>query len=267
MFSYNYSIINDTENSLLNTDTLTESINNSTISQTVDNISTEGDTIIIFFQSSLTTEEQSTLTGIVNGHDGAPNPETPELEIDDDGRQIQKLAATYKGWRYLAHPIEITTSKLDGLFSKDWQMNHRSCVKVKFFDANGTELTGNTQTELDNNCTRTEVTFQPSYDYDIIGGNVHQDISPTVDIRLWVIAGATDLRDLPGTITEFIGGLNLKYINEGDHIETDGRASARLNLTSEGVPVPTNKMQYIIEHPTGHQHGLMIVFEYFRAVV
>ena len=38
-------------------------------------------------------------------------------EIDDDGRQIVKAATTYKGWRYLAHVIEIETSKLNGCFS------------------------------------------------------------------------------------------------------------------------------------------------------
>lgn len=265
MFSYNYSIINDTENSLLNSDTLTQSINDSTISQNVDNITTNGDVLTINFQSSLTTAEETTLTSVINNHDGIANSETPELEIDDDGRQIHKTAATYRGWRYLAHPIEITTSKLGSLFSKDWQGNDRNNIDLKFYDSNDVELVAGTQIELDNNCVKTEITFAPSYDYDIIGGNVHQNLTPTENIRLWVIAGAVDLKHLPGTVTEFIGGLNMKFINPGDHIETDGRASARLNYTTEGLPVPTNKMQYIIDHPVGHQHDIMIVVEFFRS--
>ena len=264
MSSYNYSIANDTSNALLNSENLYIEVESSIISPSLDRIDTEDDTMTLIFTSSLTIGEKTTLDALVAAHDGTPNPETPEIEIDDDGRQVQKSAATYKGWRYLAHPIELTTSKLNGCYSKDWTGTDRSDFTMKFYDVNGTELVAGTQAELDTDCVKTEITFAPAYDYDIIGGNVFQHTRPTTDIRMWVIAGAIDLKHLPGTVTEFVGGLNFKFVSAEDHIETDGRASARLNQTTEGVPVPTNKMQYTFCHDAGHQHDIMIVVEYFR---
>ena len=187
------------------------------------------------------------------------------VEIDLDKRQIVRAATTYKGWRYIAHPLEITTASLSGVFENDWTGTNRNNCTIQFYDDTDTEITSGLQTDLDSNCVKTIVTFAPSFDLDIIGGNVHQHITPTLNTRLWVIAGATDLKHLPGTVKEFVGGINFKFILPGDKIETDGRASARLNVTTEGVPTPTNKMQYIITHPVGYQHELMIVVEYFRA--
>lgn len=188
------------------------------------------------------------------------------VEIDDDKRQIVRSATTYKGWRYLAHPIEVETSNLTGVYSKDWAGNSRGDYSIKFYDNTDTELVAGTQIELDSNCVKTVVTFEPTYDYDIIGGNIHQQTSPADDIRLWVIAGATDVASLdPTAVKEFVGGLNIKFMGADEQIQTDGRASARLNYSKEGVPVPTNKVQYIFRHSVGIKHKIMIVLEYFRA--
>lgn len=186
-----------------------------------------------------------------------------ELEVDTDGRQITKVAATKKGWRYLAHPIEIETSKLDSIYEQDWTLADRDMCTVKYYDTNNTELTAGTQIELDDNCVKTVINFKPSFDLDIIGGNIHQHTTPTENIRLWVTAGATELGALG--VKEFVGGINLKYITPGSEINTDGRASARLYKDTEGVPYQTNQMQFIITHPVGVQHELLIVVEYFRA--
>lgn len=191
-------------------------------------------------------------------------PTISSVEIDTDGRQIIRNATTKKGWRYIAHPFELETSTLDGCYEKDWTESSRGTCTLEFFDDSDTKLIAGTQTELDSDCVKTVLTFFPDFDYDIIGGNVHQYIKPSDDVRLWVIAGAVDLSYLPGTVKEFVGGVNLKFITPENKIETDGRASARLNKTTEGVPVNTNKMQYIIRHPAGYQHQLMIVLEYFR---
>lgn len=186
-------------------------------------------------------------------------------EIDDDGRQIIKYATTYKGWRYLAHVIEVETACITGVYSQDWTGSSRGDYSLNFYDDQDVELATGTQAELDTQCVKTVVTFAPTYDYDIIGGNIHQQASPTEDLRLWVIAGATDLSHLPDTVKEFVGGLNMKFMGADEQITTDGRASARLNVATEGVPVPTNKMQYIFRHTAGFKHKIMIVLEYFRA--
>jgi len=102
-----------------------------------------------------------------------------------------------------------------------------------------------------------QVTLKPDYDYDIIGGSIHQHITPVSDVRLWVVAGAVELGALG--LKEFVGGLNMKYMGINEQIETDGRASARMNKTTTGVPYQTNQLQYIITHNAGHQHELMLV--------
>jgi hypothetical protein len=264
MSSYNYSISADTSNALLNNEVLASSVVSSTINKSLQDIKSDGDTLSVVFESALSTEEQATLDALIAAHDGTPSPEIAELEIDDDGRQVTKTATTYKGWRYLAHVIEVETAKLNGIFSANWDGSSRTDFEMKFYDDQDAELVAGTQAELDSDCVKTVITIAPSHDYDIIGGNIHQHTTPTENIRLWVIAGATDLAHVPGTVKEFVGGLNMKFMGINEQIETDGRASARLNLETEGLPVPTNKMQYIITHPAGHQHELMIVLEYFR---
>ena len=261
MSSYNYSITTDTLNGKYS-DKLEQEIHDSNIVTALNNITESGDTLTITFEATLSSGDETTLTAIVNAHDGEKLDPTA-VEIDDDGRQVTRTAATYKGWRYLAHVLEMETATLNGVFSSDWQGTSRSDFTIKYYDNTDTELVAGTQAELDANCVKTVVTIKPSYDYDIVGGNVHQHTTPTENVRMWVVAGATELGALG--VREFVGGLNMKFMGINEQIETDGRASARMNHTTTGVPFQTNQLQYIITHPVGYQHELMIVVEYFRA--
>lgn len=264
---FTYSIQNDTLNGVVDGRTLHNEIINSNITIALDRVDTTDINIEIYFKANITSSEEAELNTIVSVHEGFAVNES-ELEIDSDKRQVVKFAATYKGWRYIAHPIEVETSKVNGLYSKDWTDNDRNDVILQFYKADGSELTksqGETDSEfqirLDSDCIKTLLTFSPSYDFDIVGGNVHQVVHPSTDVRLWVVAGATDV----GAVTEFVGGLNMHFMGADEQITTDGRASARLNFTTPQVPVPTNKMQYIIRHGAGIRHKIMIVVEYFRA--
>jgi len=183
------------------------------------------------------------------------------IEADPDGRQIVRSATTSKGWRYLAHVLEVQTSTVGGCFSQDWQGSSRADFTLKFYDDQDQELT--TQQDLDSSCVKTVLTLSPDYDYDIIGGNIHQYSTPTENVRLWVVAGAPELG--AAGVKEFVGGLNMKYMGINEQIQTDGRSSARMKKVTEGVPYNTNQMQYIIKHPAGIKHDLMLVVEYFRA--
>jgi len=190
-------------------------------------------------------------------------------EIDDEGRQISRIAAGKKGWTYLAHPIEITTSTIDGAFSADYTGTARIDFDMKLYDAQDAEIT--VQATADTDCVKTVVTFKPLYDYEIISGNIHQCCATTEDIRIWVLGGAFAVAsNTPISVKEFVGGLNLKNISVNDHIETDGRASKLMvkDITSKGLPFPTyqgNCFQFIIRHPAGEKHDIMTVLEYFRA--
>ena len=198
-----------------------------------------------------------------------------DLEIDDEGRQIQRVAFGKKGWTYTAYPLEFTTSKLNSVFSEDWQGSDRANYSCKFYDSNGNELVAGTQAELDSNCVETRVTMTPSHDYELIAGQIEQHTAPSTsdDIRMWVIGGVIDSTtnsawEYPtGTfnVSEFAGGINLKFLAANQEIVTDGRASKYMTKTKTGVPYQANQLQFIIRHPVGHKHDLMIILEYFRA--
>lgn len=185
---------------------------------------------------------------------------------DPSGRSLTRVAAAEAGSTYLAHPIEVTTSKIGGCFSEFHTGTSRSDFSFRFYDINNVELVAGTQAELDASCVKTVVTFKPIHDYEIMGGNIHQHTTPSTNIRIWVIGGMFTPSDIPiaGYNQEFIGGLNLKYIGDQESIQTDGRASKYMKHTTTGAPYPTNMLQYIIKHDAGVQSDIMIVTEYFR---
>lgn len=196
----------------------------------------------------------------------------PLNEIDEEGRQINRTAYGKKGWTYLAHPIEFTTSKLSSVFSKNWKQIDRSDYTLKFYDINGTELT--TQTSIDSSCVETRLTLSPDYDYEIISGTVDIHTSTTSDIRMWVVGGVIDNTtnypwEYPASsgiyhVKEFAGGVNFKFIEVSQKLETDGRASKFMAKTKEGIPYNANQFQIIMTHPAGVQHDFVLTLEYFR---
>jgi len=259
---YSYTISTDTANAKVDLASLKDEYETSAIVIALDRIETSGDDLDIYTKDALSGGDETILGDtVVANHQGEATIE-PDVEVDDDGRQIVKAATTYKGWRYLAHVIEMETAKIGGCFSNDFQSIARGDFTMKFYDDQDVEITSGLQADLDSDCVKTVITFQPTYDFDLIGGNVHQHTTPTENVRMWVVAGAVDLG--PAYVKEFVGGLNFKFLGVNEQIETDGRAGARLNYSTPGVPVPTNKMQYIVTHPAGHHHEIMIVMEYFR---
>jgi hypothetical protein len=201
-------------------------------------------------------------SGHITDHSDALNYLKDEsVEIDDQGRQIIRTAAASKGWTYLADSMEIETSNLTGLYAKDYLGNNNSAITVKFYDASGTELT--TQGTIDTDCVKTEMLFKPSYDYEVVGGNIHHGNTPSSDVRMWVVGGLIELGG--AYVKEMVRGMNLKNLGTDDHIETDGRAAKYMKKDISGVPYQGNQLKFIFKHDAGFKHKVMIVLEYFRA--
>lgn len=175
-------------------------------------------------------------------------------EVDGSGRQIVKTAAAQAGATYLANMCRITTGL--NISSLKWD-GGAGDYTVKFYDASDVEVASG-----DVNCTQTIVTMAPSSDYEIISGKTHAAEKSTVDVEMWVIGGCTDLKHLPGTVVEMIRGINFKYVQSS--LISDGRASKYMSYSTPGVPYPTNKLQFIIKHPAGHQYSLLVAVEMFR---
>lgn len=180
----------------------------------------------------------------------------PKFEVDDDGRQIIRTAAGIKGWTYCALFFEFETASGSLVAIDAYGSDISSQFEVKRFDSNG-DITTSTLLTV-----RTEVTWKPTFDYELIGGNIRQASAPLSSIHVGVVGGCTDL----GGIYErsFASGLNLLRLTNGDHIETDGRASKYMKYTTAGVPYPTNKIKFIAKHTAGTQHWVMANLEIFR---
>lgn len=201
-------------------------------------------------------------------------------DLDNTGREVTRFAATDRGWAYLAHPIEFVTSKKDSVYSKDWKGNNRGVCSIRFYDANNSELTA--QSEIDSSCIKTTLTINLGHDFDIVSGKLEQIDAPKdsdgniVDLRLYTLIGIFDENgiafdpDGPGDdfkeqVTEFVGGVNLKFYNSNKSLETDGRAGKKLfKIVNESIPYNQNQIQIITKHDVGFKHDLMILLEYFR---
>lgn len=87
MSTYTYSITEDTANSKINSPKLSTDIQNSSIVPSLEAINTNEDSISIVFDSSLSTSEETILTGLISSHDGEPLPVISSPQIV----QIDKL--------------------------------------------------------------------------------------------------------------------------------------------------------------------------------
>ena len=205
---------------------------------------------------------------------------TTEIEVDDEGRQIQRPAYGKKGWTYSAHPIEFETSKDSSLYCKDYLQNDRGDCLIKFYKADGSEITdaggyADKQAHLEAECVETRVTLSPDYDYEIISGKIDICITPTTNIRMWVVGGVIDSTtnkpwEYPAAsgifhVKEFAGGINFRFVDVVQEVETDGRASKFMCKTKPGVPYNANQFQIIMKHDAGIKHEFMLIMEYFRA--
>lgn len=180
-------------------------------------------------------------------------------EVDSEGRQITRTAAGSKGWSYLAHPIEFETSKIGSLYEKLDTGLDRGVSSIKFYDSNDLEVT-----DILNESTivRTVITFKPSYDYELIAGNIQQIDSPSTDVRIWVIGGILELGS--PYVKEFAGGLNMRFYGANESLKTDGRAAKYMRKDIAGVPYQANQLRVIVRHDAGINHKLLLTLEYFR---
>ncbi len=181
---------------------------------------------------------------------------------DTDGAQIVRLKAAKKGWSFWAVPVEITTSTLSGsLYCKDSSEVDIPGVSCKIYNSNNQEITtaGVLNANL-NTCVKTVIDFEPTFDYEIIGGALRINSNPAQDMRLWIV-GAPDIPAQYGGSKEFASGINLKFLGPDSSFEVDGRVTKFLTYdpnTHQG------KMRMILRHPAGAQVNMQLVIHLYR---
>jgi hypothetical protein len=247
-----------------NLQTLEAEIKASSIITALDTIASLGTTLTITFKATLSAQDETTLDTLVDTHVNNPTIDnqfavTLDQPKDSDDAILVRPKAAKTGWTYHLTAPEFCTSKVNSLYHKDVTGSDLNYCIVKYYDAAGTELT--TQGSCDTDCVKTVFSFEPTWDYEIIGGTIKTIGSVTEDVRIWVIA-VPDIPAANGGSKVMVQSVNLKFIDPNNGIEADGRASKYMTYNST---YHTNKLQLTVKHPAGHQEGIMMALELYKA--
>ena len=180
---------------------------------------------------------------------------------DADGATVIRPKAAKKGWTYHMCGIEFETSVLNSIYHKDVNGNDLNETTYKLYDSNDNEIT--VQATADTDCVKTVIEFEPTYDYEIIGGTIKYIDSTNplnTDFRVWVIA-VPDLTPAQGGSKVMVESVNLQYVDPANGVEADGRAS---KLMAYDATYHTNKLQITVKHPAGGKEKFMLALELFR---
>lgn len=180
---------------------------------------------------------------------------------DGSGRAVIRTAATKKGWHYQAHTISFEIGNKTSLYNKDCNGIDIGFSSIYFYDSQGTDITNNTQADIDANAVKTVLKWSPTYDFEVISGSIRQISKKASDIYMYVHAQISTGYPAPNdwlrvAFTE--GGINLNYIGADEEIKTDGRAP-KLFKGSNG-----DYFEIIVNHSIGEKHKLAITFELFK---
>jgi hypothetical protein len=183
-------------------------------------------------------------------------------QLDTDAAQIVRIKAAKKGWSFWAVPIEATTSTLGAsLFLQDSTGANISWVTAKIYNESNDEITtaGLLNANL-NTCVKTVIDFEPTFDFEVIGGSLRINNNPSQDVRLWIVV-APDIPAIYGGSKEFASGINLKFLSADSPLEVDGRVS---KFISYNATDHRGRIRFIFKHPAGLQVNLMFVVEMYR---
>lgn len=189
---------------------------------------------------------------------------SPLSDNDSYGRPIVRFAATIKGWHYQAHSIQFEVNKLGSIYNRDVDGNDLGFAEIKIYDENGDECT--TQGSADINGVKTVVTWKPTYDFEVISGNIRQVVKETVDSYIYVRAKVATGLSAPNDYfpVNFIeGGINLNYIGADEPLKTDGRASKLLKGSNgDHFEIVVNYQSYLLNNE--NRHKMSVLFEIYK---
>lgn len=185
----------------------------------------------------------------------------PKFQVDSESAQLNRLKYAPKGWNYQAHFIELKLSTLSGNYSEDKTGTSVGFSSLKFFKADGTEITSGLQSDLDAYCVHTKLIWKPSHSIEIISGSIRTLTSITDDVRLWATC-APHIASASGGNKAFLqGGFNLKFLNAKEVVKTDGRSSKHIALDTT---YESHKWEFDIKHPAGHKAEIQFLLEFYK---
>lgn len=182
-----------------------------------------------------------------------------DSQVDEDGTQIITPKYAPKGWTYMARAIEIQTSQLDSVYSKQYDGTNWGDVTLKCYNSSDVEIT--VQSTADTDCVKTVVDWEPIYNYSIVGASATVDASFTGDLRVWALA----VPDIPyslGGSKRMISGVNMRFHGAKETFEFDGRTSKRMLYDAT---YHTNKIRIFYKHNAGEKINVMVIWNHYRA--
>lgn len=218
----------------------------------------EGAALRIMTTSVLSTEQEDYIKNYFYTVNNKPMVMTLDAAKDSDGSLISRTKIAPAGWHYQLHCVEVSTSVLNGFVNDKYDGTSYGFVTHKCYNAAGTLLTN--QLNIDTECVKTVVDWEPTFDYELIGGSIYQDTVPISNVRFWIVA----VPDLPvsyGGSVVFGSGINLKYVNIAGTVSMDGRSPKRLTYSAT---YHSNKLRLIFKHNAGYKHEGMFLFELFK---
>lgn len=183
-------------------------------------------------------------------------------QSDTDGAQIVRQKAAKKGWTFWAVPVEITTSTLGGsMYCKDVAGIDIPGLSCKIYNGSDQEITTAGLANINLlTCVKTIIDFEPTFDYEIIGGALRINSNPAQDVRLWII-GAPDIPAQYGGSKEFASGVNLKFVSSDGEFSVDGRVTKFIKYSAS---THSGKLRILLKHPAGSQVNMQFVIQLYR---
>lgn len=176
---------------------------------------------------------------------------------DSDGSPIQRVKVTNTGWSYQLHGMEFVTSDLSSVFSKNHNGDSYGFAALRLYNAGGEEIT---EPASEGTATKTVVDWEPTFDYEVIGGMLKFLTIPASDAHLWVV-GVPDIPEGYGGSKLFVSSVNIRFLGTEEGIRVDGRSSKLLQYSSENH---TNKIRLIITHEAGVSIPVHLIMEIFK---
>ncbi len=99
--------------------------------------------------------------------------------------------------------------------------------------------------------------WEPTYNFELIGGSAGILNIPTNDVRVWCV-GVPDLTPAQGGTKVMVSGINFRF---KDFITLDGRVVKRMTYSPT---YHSNKMRKIVTHEAGEKHRIEIVWEHYK---
>jgi len=191
----------------------------------------------------------------------------PERDADGASYSVPKM--THLGWQYQHRSFLVQTCTVNGFTETEYDGTSSGFGVLKFYDNTDTELVqGGSESDvdyqlrLDSNCKRTDLDWTPTFDYQIIGGQMRQQNAPGSSIKMWVV-GVPGLPVESGGSKVFINNLDMKYLADAETMVADGRVPKELTYND---PIPgTNTMRFkFVGTGLGMTHSVHISIEIFK---